>query len=287
MRDAFKGYFRKIGTDGAVGSINDVSLDGEGVIFRPDRVTKVELPLPNMEREGLNADYRGVFSRQIANRRPELQFFHIGNQLFDTVTSTFWVDGFARTYSVICNGPVDEAWEGFDLRFRCDVDLEKTDLDPVLINRALEILSVPVQRVFIGSSGNVVNDGETEAFLANLVDGKITDSAFQPFQPDDEEDLPLVLDQQWADGIPQLVELGENVARASLDRRLAPSINAEISRYERERLSEVADASQEIIQDSLPDMGVFADALNAWQVRLDSIGFLSARPNAEPICAEE
>ena len=88
LEDCFVSYFRSLAKpSSAYQYADDRQPNLKLWCLKPDEITKEPLPGIDKSADGLFAERRGTFHRLIARERRDVEFFSVGNRLFDAVAS--------------------------------------------------------------------------------------------------------------------------------------------------------------------------------------------------------
>jgi ATP-dependent helicase HepA len=273
LEQAFCEYFRFIGGPGSMRCFVSGQYP-EGVLeFRPNQLRDVTLQLP-VEANGGVKDYTGTFRREIAQERPDLDFFSAGNEFFDAVCATLHQSATGRTYAVECAWPKGQ-WRGFEFAYR---PMGRRDLlrsHPGLIKHLDRIFAVRPEHCFVSDALNLAQPQSNLLAIRRGLKPEEKNIKWQNFTLKNER-VRLLVERypSW----PGLVADAEAGARSAVRERfataLAPSIESERKRIAEQirqaRLSRSDDWEQEVA-----GLEALLEAINGWDLELDFAGFLS------------
>lgn len=237
-------------------------------------------PLPSLERnsEGLFGEYRGTFRRDIAQRRPDLQFFNVGNTFFDSVVGTLRTRTDGRTFAVACFYPGDIRWTGFKFVFTSQPDLSVLEGNYGLANQAESIFTANRKIVFVDSNGSLLTDRNLAKKLNDVhisLDRAGKNRTWWNLTNDKTKHLVgAIPETAWRDVVDRAYNSAVLHATDHFKEKLAERITSELERIrELRRQLEIRNDAGSTTE--LANLQVLEFALTNWGVDLDSIGFLS------------
>jgi ATP-dependent helicase HepA len=280
LEQAFCEYFKFIGGRGSMRYLVSGQY-AEGVLeFRPNQIRDVTLKLP-VEANGGVRDRTGTFRREIAQERPDLEFFSAGNEFFDAVFATLYQSASGRTYAVECALPKGQ-WRGFEFSYR---PIGRRDLlrsHPGLIKHLDRIFAVKPEHCFVSDALKLPENQTPFLTFRRGLKPEEQNKIWQNFTLKNER-VRLLAERypNW----PDLVADAEAAARAAVRERIAialsPSIESERKRIEEQirqaRLSHSDDWEQEVA-----GLEALLEAINGWDLELDIAGFLSVNGGLIP-----
>lgn len=248
----------------------------EGVVeFRPDQLRDVVLPLspgPN----GAHADRQGTFRRQIAQERPDLEFFSVGNEFFDAVIATLHQSSKGRTYAVQCQSS-HAPWCGFEFSYR---PVGKRDLlasHPGLVKHLERVLAVRVEHCFVGDDCQAAPDGAALLHIRRSLSMAAHNQTWWNFTVNNLR-VQLLVDRYGNPGWEILVRraeaLARSKARAHFSLSLSPALESEGVRIA-EQIRQAEAAKADGWEDEVAGLVALLGAIRDWDLELDTAGFLS------------
>jgi hypothetical protein len=264
----FRTYFRSLTGDMAI-QWNDFEFDSGVYKFRT-RNACLNLP------QGFETV--GTFRRSIAQQRPDLQFFSVGNAFFDAVMGAALRERSGRAYAIECVTRDGFSWAGFEFIFRTEAHFETLAEFPEMVNQANRVLAARRMSVFVGVDGKLA-DAVTFAVLRDLRNGLKGNAEGQQWWPLSSMH-GHVLDQMvpggWRQGVAALYAVALAQGRQEIGKRLEDSISAELRRISDARRLAQRDASQiDDAADEVAALDALERAVTNWRVELDAVGFLS------------
>lgn len=258
LENCFVDYFRKVS---APKSFRDFSVDDarhRGWEFQADAV---KLSNVIKELKGAPVQFRGTFDRRIAQVRPDLQFFCVGNPLFDAIIHSFRSDVTGRTYAISVTNPAANAWSGFEFIFSPRLS---DGIDGAGYSLSFENKHVSV---FIGTDGKTCPSAVELLLLRRAASGaQLTDLSSRPNAVVDNTVGP----RQWQAFIGDICRLAREEAQRQIVEKIKPELHAERVRLTDLLLRLGPEAPTQYRsqhEDALR-------ALDNWEVELDSIGFI-------------
>jgi ATP-dependent helicase HepA len=275
LESAFVDYFRMISTEHSVKQIHDQAFALGIWKFKADNVRYGQLPNLHKNREGTLDDYKGTFRREIAQQRPELNFFSVGNELFDAVIESLTQHPTGRNYAIACAIAKHKPWIGFEFIFNATADVDVLGDNLGLINQARSLFTVRPEHLFFSVDGEYAEDQpgllHTRQFLAP--DGK--NRTWWNLTKDRSRLLPQAIgSQNWQEVVLHLHEKAQFKARELLQGRLDERIKAESNRIQ-EALRQAQREIDGSAQDEMKDLQLLALSMASWNTKLDGVGFLS------------
>lgn len=273
LEQAFCDYFRFIGGHGSMRYIAAGNYP-EGVVeFRPNQLRDVTLQLP-VETNGGLRDRTGTFRREIAQERPDLEFFSVGNEFFDAVCATLHQSAKGRTYAVECawaNGK----WRGFEFAYRPIGRREILQSHPGLTKHLDRVFAVRLEHCFVKEDLSVPKDQATLLKIRRSLQHHEKDLKWQNFTLKNAR-VQLLAERypDWA----ALVARAEDAARSAVRERLtlvlSPVIEAEHKRIQ-EQIRQARLSQSDEWREEVAGLEALLKAISGWDLDLDLAGFLS------------
>lgn len=282
LERAFCDYFRFIAGNAALRFINAGDYP-EGIIeFRPNQLTEGGISLP-VAPNGAQLDRLGTFRRQIAQERPDLEFFSVGNEFFDAVCATLSQSSKGRTYAVECYSS-HAAWRGFEFSYRAVGKRDLLAQHPGLLKHLDRVMAVRVEHCFIGEDLKPAADN---AALLNIrkslsLDGH--DVTWRNFTCNNMR-VQLLADHYANPGWDTLTKRAEARARLKAKEHftlsLAPGLESERDRIN-EQIRQAKGAKSDGWQDEVAGLEALIRVVTEWDLELDAAGFLSVNGGIIP-----
>jgi len=282
LEGAFCDWFQFITGNGALafpptGDFPDKSI----VEFRPNQLPKGTLPLAPGP-DGVTPDRLGTFRRQIAQERPDLEFFSVGNEFFDAVCNSLQQSIKARTYAVECQS-THAPWRGFEFSYRPSGNRDLLLQHPGLLKHLDRVFAVRVEHSFIGEDLKPADSPGLLRIRKSLAnDAK--DETWRNFTLNNTR-VQLLADYYANPGWEALVNRAEALARSQAKDHFALSLAA-VFESERSRIVEQIRQAKFAGGDGWEDENAGLEALllaiSGWNVELDTAGFLSVNGGIIP-----
>jgi ATP-dependent helicase HepA len=273
LGSTFVRYIRSVSQADGARFIDDAWGAANVVQFRPGSIQGLELKLP-IGPNGAPVEPRGTFRRELAQERPDLQFFSVGNDLFDAVCCSLDSCVVGRSYAIECRFQT-RAWRGFEFWFTVVAGKLEHGRQSALDG----VLSGNHTRVFIADDGKL----EDPDFWLQQIKGSLTKEnkgrAWMDLLGNNAQALvDFYGESQWGELLKRSEEIGRKEAIRKLRERLQVHLEEESKQLDQEVASvercRVGDWMH--VRDSLLETKT---ALSKWDVMLDSVGYLSVNGN--------
>jgi len=276
LEGAFCDYFRFIAGNGSLRICGGGDYP-EGIFeFRPDQLRELDVALPPTL-TGTRADRTGTFRRQIAQERPDIEFFSVGNEFFDAVCSTLYNLAKGRAYAVECSVPGRVPWRGFEFAFRPVGRRDLLQPHPGLIKNLDRVLAVRSEHVFLNEVVQPEADSAGLLAVRKSLKREGHNMTWWNFTLNNTK-VQLLADRYAVPGWETLVNRSEAAARAlakvRLSEALAPAFADERLRVE-EQMRQSKAARADGWEDEVKGLEALLLAIEEWDVELDVAGFLS------------
>ena len=273
LERAFADYFRFIGGDSALKFIQAGDYP-EGIIeFRPNQVREVTLNLP-AEPNGSSGDRLGTFRREIAQERPDLQFFSVGNEFFDAVCASLQQSAQGRTYAVECIWSSGK-WRGFEFAYRPVGRRAMLDFHPGLMKHLDRLFSIRLEHCFVEESIKLAPNQSVLLKVRRELKQQDKDIKWRNFTL--KNGRVQLLAERYPDWS-QRVQQAEQLARASVRERfaqqLAPAMEQERKRIE-EQIRQARHSRSDGWDSEVIGLEALLAAMEGWDLELDLAGFFS------------
>ncbi len=137
LEDSFVTYFRSLARSGsAYQYAYDRDPNLQLWLLKPDEIRKEPLPGIVAGDDGLFAERRGTFSRLVAREHRNLDFFSVGNPLFDAVASVALSRLSGRVFAVEVSGQQEDEGSYLVMGMRCAEASNTIDNDASLLRRS-------------------------------------------------------------------------------------------------------------------------------------------------------
>jgi hypothetical protein len=283
LEGTFCDWFKFVAGSGALrfpyaGDLPDRSI----VEFRPNQLPPGSIPLA-IGPEGVQPDRIGTFRRQIAQERPDLEFFSVGNEFFDAVCKSLHLSTKGRTYAVECQSKLTP-WRGFDFSYR---PFGKQDLllqHPGHLKHLDRVFAVRTEHIFIGEDLKPAPNGSELLILRKSLTNDKKDAIWNNFTLNNTK-VQLLADHYAQHGWEKLVAGAESMARIQVKEyfslSLATILETESARIT-EQIRQAKVACADGWEDEIAGLEALLLAVNEWDVELDTTGFLSVNGGIIP-----
>ena len=240
----------------------------EGVItFHPEDVHRVELK--SLDHKNKRT---GTFRREIAQNRPDLEFFSIGNDFFDSLCKSLSEEPAGRTYAIECT--VDQPiWRGFEFSYRINPSKHISAKVMGYQNLLDYLFAERVEHCFVDEKGKVKEPPNEFLRLRRSFDNKNKIRIWKNITKQ-----KSVLLSNFYPNWNELLRSSEEIARTHIHERyiaiLSPKIERQINNID-EKIRKLKTAEPTGWNDQIQALEKLKDALVKWELELDIVGFLS------------
>jgi ATP-dependent helicase HepA len=225
-----------------------------------------------------NRVFKGTFRRAIAQQRIDLEYFVLGNPLFEAIYHSLHVEAIGRTYAIEITKPdIEKKWAGFEYVFHARPNLAALGSNLGLQNRARQYFNFRPVHVFCGLKGTIVEDAEYLLAIRQNLRHDDKDKLWHNFTGHRANQLATLVasslkSPDWQSTVEDNCTVAKSYARQSCAQFVTPIVGEVITVLE----SQIAnvrhiDSDSKYIQ-PLVDL---RDAISDWDLELDAIGFLS------------
>ncbi len=255
----------------------------EGIVeFRPNQIPPDVLSLKTAP-DGTLTDRSGTFRRKIAQERPDLEFFSVGNDFFDVVCAALWQSSKGRTYSVECQS-ICSLWRGFEFSYFPTVDRDLLRLHPGLLKHLDRLFAVRGEHYFIDEDLTPAVDNSGLLSLRRSLTNEGKDTIWRNFTLNNTR-VQLLAERYANPGWETLVNSAEAIARVEAKKHfslsLANVLEIEAARIV-EQIRQAKLAGADGWEDEIAGLEALLAAINDWDVELDTAGFLSVNGGIIP-----
>jgi hypothetical protein len=270
---AFAQYFKTIAGPRAVHFLSEADYPEGIVSFQPEDVR--DPPLEFLRDDaGQLPQRRGTFYRTLAQERPDLEFFSVGNGLFDAICDCLFRVARGRAYAVECQVPAPE-WRGFEFIFRVAQPGKRLLNNPGLLNRWNRIFAESLEDVWVREDGELPTRPDRLSQVRRSLNsaGKnrtwwnLTNAKAQVLEE-------RYADPGWSVLLNKRMEEALSCARDRFRESFAERFVAE-HEHLNEQQRQLAALRPSGWEDDISAIELLRHALSEWDVELDSLGFLS------------
>jgi ATP-dependent helicase HepA len=273
---AFCDYLRFIGSNDALAFMQAADYPERSIVkFRPGQVpdgTVVMRPDAN----GAHPDRVGTFRREIAQERPDLEFFSVGNEFFDAVCATLVNSTKGRTYAVECHSP-HPVWRGFEFSYRAIGNPLLLDKHPGLVKHLDRVMAFRTEHIFVGEDAQLAGNATTLLAIRRSFTKEGHNLTWFNFTLQNTR-AQLLADyyaqSRWENLVAQMEGVARKQARVHFAAVLSDVIRTEFARIE-EQIRQATIANADGWEDEVAGLEALRAAITGWDVELDIAGFLS------------
>lgn len=274
LESTFIDYFQMIATSKSVTEVGDPNHPRGIWKFVVDNTFYGILPLKEKKDESLFGDFCGSFRRNIARERPWLNFFHIGNPMFDAVISSLNLYPTGRTYALDCKTNKAGRWAGFEFVFRVAFDLDEKRNAWGLTNQARSIFTSMPAHFFFGVNGNYEPSGDGLLQIRRSLRLHDKGVTWWNLTKERASILPILTkDNEWQSVILSAYEEAQGKARNHFETRLGREVDAEVKRL-KEMMETIRKLGGHASKEEIEAIQSLIKAIRSWRVELDAVGFL-------------
>lgn len=276
LEEAFCDWFKFIAGNGALRFPPAGDLPDRCIIeFRPNQLTPGSIPLATAH-NGVQPDRLGTFRRQVAQERPDLEFFSVGNDFFDAVCKSLHQSTRGRTYALECQSN-HLPWRGLEFSYR---PFGKHDLllqHPGHLKHLDRVFSLRAEHSFIGEDLKIATNANELLSLRKSLTNETKDKTWNNFTLNNTK-VQLLAERYANPGWETFVNRAEAIARTHAKQQLELSLTT-VLETERARIAEQIRqanvAKADGWDDEIAGLKALLLAINEWDVELDTAGFLS------------
>jgi ATP-dependent helicase HepA len=274
LEESFVNYFRTISSPKSAKEWHEPAWPVGVWKFSADN-TLVQLPTLNKNQAGLVGEFKGTFRREIAQQRPELGFFNVGNPFFDGVIETLWQQPTARTYAVACTSAQHEGWTGLEFAFYAKPDLKMLEGNYGLANQATSLFTTKPIHLFFTTEGVYDAGGDVLLAIRQQLTKDLKGRTWWNLTKEKAQ-LPSqsLGGRDWQDTVQDIYKIARDTARQLFAERFGGVIEAETKRIA-EQCRQLRQQGDDLSQRDIIPLQVLALSIENWSVELDSLGFLS------------
>ena len=280
LERAFSDYFQFMGGRDSM-RVNPRGYPEGTFEFRPNELREVTIQLP-VEGNGAVSDRIGTFRRSLAQGDPNLEYFSVGNDLFDAVCATLHKSVTGRVYAVECDWPANE-WRGFEFAYRPTGGRDLLGPYPGLLKHLDRIFAVRLGHCFVTET--LQPDPDQATLLQSIRQGlkrEDKDTKWRNFTLKNGR-VQLLMERypDWSNLVAQAETVARSAARDHFTLALASAIDVESKRIE-EQIRQARLSKSDQWEDEVAGLNALREAINRWDLELDFAGFLSVNGSLIP-----
>jgi ATP-dependent helicase HepA len=275
LEQTFVDYFYFIGGPRSVRYVGGRD-DPEGVLsFQPEDIRGMNLAL-SKEANGSLRERNGTFRRAIAQERPDLEFFSVGNEFFDAVCASLYQSPKGRTYAVECSA-THGSWRGFEFIFRAIGNKSLLGDHSGLLNQLDRIFTCRIEHCFIGEDSVPAPDVDALLKLRRSLKKETKDRVWWNFTAKNGRAESLegfYAGKGWAALVAENEQLARALVRERYKESLASALETEHARIA-EQVRQLKVVKPDGWEEDLASVELFGKAIDAWDVELEGAGYFS------------
>lgn len=273
LEHAFVDYFKHLAPGRSVELIHDANY-AEGIIrFYPEDIRGLPMSLPKNE-TGRTMEREGTFYREIAQERPDLEFFSVGNPLFDAVCDSLFSTVAGRTYAIetiLHPGP----WRGFEFVFRVVPGGGLPLGEPSLANQLDRVFAFRLERIWVKEDVTLAKAPEQLSAIRRQCQKANKDRSWWNLTKEKGEALEsFYAERGWSQVLAECHDFACDSARQRFAGLLSEPIRIERTRLD-EQQRQLAALRPPGWKEESAAVERLRAALEGWTVELDSAGFFS------------
>ena len=272
LEEAFVQYFGMIANGGVkkLREPNGDDLDGFWC-FHADRIHQIR----NEQTNSLaNRKFIGTFRRELAQTRSDLEFFGLGNPLFEAMFHSIHGEILGRTYAVEIRDESVAKWMGFEFVFVPSPDLAPIGDNFGLKNRAREYFDFQPTSVFCSVNGEIEANPTMLARLRSSLTRESKEHLWTNFTK--EKALALaeleIFERGWESIINDCHAASHNWMKSECGDLVAAQVSEKLQLLRMQLKTTVQLDSETTYVAPLKKL---IASLSNWTLELDSVGFLS------------
>jgi hypothetical protein len=248
----------------------------EGVLsFQPEDVRGMRLAL-SKEANGCLRERHGTFRRTLAQERPDLEFFSVGNEFFDAVCASLCQSSKGRTYAVECSA-THATWRGFEFIFRATGKSSLLGGHAGLLNQLDRVFSSRREHCFIGEDKLAAPDSDVLLKLRGSLKKETKDRLWWNFTANNGRAEILerfYVTTGWAALVTEVEDLAKGLVRARYKESLASALETEHARIS-EQIRQLTTVKPDGWEDEVASVELLGKAIDEWDIELEGAGYFS------------
>ena len=269
LEEAFLDFFKMVAVSGK--PITDSEFP-EGIwSFDGNRIHQIRNAFTN---KLANRKFTGSFRRSIAQKRVDLDYFGLGNALFEAIYHSLHVESLGRTYAIEVNQPdISGSWLGFEFVFYPSPKIEYLGNNSGLINQARQYFNFRPIHSFFKHIGNIelpsdkllsirqslTHDGKSKVWK-NFTGGKANDLA------------GLFKKTSWEDSISINYNNAKSQALSECKEYVSPVLSEALEMLDMQ-IKNVRSLETDSVY--LEPLLSLQKSIQEWDLELDSLGFFA------------
>ena len=265
----FTNYFKQISDRKSFSTPKD-PIFADGIFeFLPKYIKDLNLDVLEKQDER-----KGTFRREIAQERPNYEFFSPGNEFFEFITKAMRQDVFGRSYAIECLAE-SNPWRGFEFSYRTLIKNQEEHFDmanlgfiehffndlPInlLINENGELLDEEKNRLVLSFRKELKWDQENKIWFDLY---KTKGGCLEKYYPG------------WKKLIIKLEKISREKAKDAFEEKLNPLVKEKQNALG-EKIQQLRHAKPDGWKESVENSEKLQSIISNWDIQLDSVGFIS------------
>jgi ATP-dependent helicase HepA len=225
-----------------------------------------------------NRVFKGTFRRAIAQQRIDLEYFVLGNPLFEAIYHSLHVEAIGRTYAIEITKPdIEKKWAGFEYVFHARPNLTALGSNLGLQNRARQYFNFRPVHVFCTLKGTIVEDADYLLAIRKSLKQADKEKLWHNFTGHRANKLAALVanslkSPDWQSTVEENCIIAKSYAYQCCAQFVTPIVGEAITVLE-SQITNVRhiDAESKYIRPLME----LRNAISDWNLELDAIGFLS------------
>ena len=229
-----------------------------------------------------NRVFKGTFRRSIAQQRVDLEYFSIGNPLFEAIYHSLHVEAIGRTYAIEITRPsIEKKWVGFEYVFHARPNVAALGTNLGLQNSARQYFNFRPIHVFCDLKGAIVQDSDYLLAIRKSLKHDDKDKFWHNFTGLRANQLATLIakslkSSDWQTTVEENSTVAKNYAHQSCVQFVAPVVGEVIAVLDSQIANVLHIDTDSCYIQPLVDL---RNAISEWDLELDAIGFLSLNMN--------
>ncbi|MDB4458732.1 SNF2-related protein [bacterium] len=269
LEEAFLDFFQMVATSGKL--IAEPEFP-EGIwSFDGDRIHQIRNAFTN---QLANRKFIGSFRRSIAQKRVDLEYFGLGNALFEAIYHSLHVENLGRTYAIEVNKPdIKGSWLGFEFIFYPSPKLEYLGNNPGLINQARQYFNFRPIHIFCKNNGVIELHPDKLLSLRKSLTHEGKSKVWKNFTGGKANQLAeLFQKSSWEDSIANSCNSAKNHALNECKEYVSPVIEEALEVLSMQ-IKNVSNLELDSVY--LQPLLALQKSIQDWDLELDSLGFFA------------
>jgi ATP-dependent helicase HepA len=216
----------------------------------------------------------GTFHRNVAKEKRTIEFFSIGEPLFEEIIKSFSEQFAGRTYAIsFHSSKIGSSWSGFEVSYFAEPNLSEIENNIGMVNRAQEIFSTPKESLYFDVNGKLSDKLDFLKDLKyELCDFKNND--WKDLSSDELDGYFQDQESSWESVLKVIQKESQIEAHRFFNELIGDEILYKTQSID-EDIRVVRQINAKERKEEIEEWIKLKDSISQWKVRLDSIGFWS------------